>query len=98
MASDSNFIWRKMFEKWMRYSDDIVMESLTCSGSPNFIHDLLHVEYNYNTVTVMCVICKPHRMQHKDHVIRFFLIVAKHAKNKITLDYIIRNFEKIKPR
>jgi len=95
MTLDSNIIWRKTFDMWVKVSDDIVMESLTCSGSPNFIRNYLNVE---DTTAFFCTKCKTPSMQRKDHVIRFFLIVAKHARNKITLDYIIKNFEKIKPR
>jgi len=80
---------------WTKISDDKLMEFLTCIASPNIIHNYLNLE---NTYAYMCIICKLPSKQIKDHIIRFFLIVAKHARNKITFNYIIKNFEKIKPR
>jgi len=98
MASDSNVTWQKVFNMWIEESDDKLMEFLTCSVSPNIINNYLKVGESNTAKDVCRKNCKNVNMLTKDHINRFFLIITKHARNKIIFKYIIINFEKIKPR
>jgi len=96
MASDSNVTWQTVFNMWINESDDKLMEFLTCSVSPKIIQNYLNITINPAKDCIKQ--CKNANMLTKEHINRFFLIVTKHARNIIILDYILNNLEKIKPR
>jgi len=96
MASDSNVTWQIVFNMWIEEADDKLIEFLTCSVSPNILINYLNI---INNPAKDCIKqCKNANMLIKEHINRFFLIVAKRTRNMIILDYILRNFEKLKPR
>jgi len=84
-----------VFDKSNKF-DDKVMEFLACNESPNIIQNYLNI---INNPPKDCIKhCKNVNELTKDHINRFFLVVVKHARNEITFNYIMRNFEEIKPR
>ncbi|KYN22305.1 Aminopeptidase N, partial [Trachymyrmex cornetzi] len=79
-------IWMKMLDISEREHDKQILEYLTCSENPNIIQIYL------NKIT------ENMSLKINDRVNIFLRIIAKHAKNIEILEYILENFEKIKPR
>ncbi|KAG5346782.1 AMPN Aminopeptidase, partial [Acromyrmex charruanus] len=81
----SDFIWMKMLDISKREHNKKILEYLTCSENLNIIRVYL------NEMTDIS-------LEINDRVNIFLRIIAKHAKNIKILEYILNNFEKIKPR
>ncbi|KAL6419975.1 hypothetical protein ACFW04_011032 [Cataglyphis niger] len=84
-----NSIWNDVFDIYIKESDSKYLKFLACSGNIAIIQ-------NYTLLMAM----KDDNITAKsrDHINSFHFIIAKHAKNEIMLDYILANFEKIRPR
>ncbi|XP_067211206.1 aminopeptidase Ey-like isoform X2 [Linepithema humile] len=77
--------WNKVWNKWKATSDNTFLEYLTCSTDLFIIQNYLELiitDRVFNNAT-----------NSKRNANLFLLIVAKHAKNSIVLDYIFSNFE-----
>jgi len=76
----------KMLDISKREHNKQILEYLTCSENPNII--LIYLNKIMDNIT----------LELNDRVNIFLRIIAKHAKNIKILEYILENFEKIKPR
>jgi len=83
-ANDS--IWMKMLDIYKKKYNKKILEYLTCSENSNIIQIYLNKIADNVTLKI------------NDNVNIFLRIIAKHAKNIEILEYILENFEKIKPR
>jgi len=89
--------WQPMFHVWQKASDNRLNELLSCSASFFQIHNYLDTTHGTMKECISIETCKTN-MQIKERINRFLDVVARHAKNNTVLEYIITNFEKIKPR
>ena len=87
-------IWKTVLEKWISDSDYKIFEFLTCIAHPNSIKEYLE-DKNLAIVSLKCNILN---FRDIDRVNRFLFIIIKHAKNDEILEYILNNFENLKPR
>jgi len=88
--------WQPMLHVWYNVSDNRFNELLSCSiyfFQYNKYLETFGYEGNIK-MTEKCMI----KMQKKECFNRFLDVVARHARNNTTLEYIITNFEKIKPK
>ncbi|XP_071561427.1 aminopeptidase N-like isoform X1 [Temnothorax nylanderi] len=79
--------WDKMMELYQRTSDKKLWETLNCAENPDIIINYLNVIAS-NTML----------FKNSDHAFIFNLILQKHARNDLVLDYILTKFDNIKPR
>lgn len=80
-------VWMKVLEIYKTESDNKILEYLTCSEDPNIIRMYLEQISTDNII-----------LKDNDHINVFLHLIAKHAKNIDVFEYILENFEKIKPR
>lgn len=91
-----------ILEEWMSTSDHKLLEFLTCVAHPNPMKEYLNVE----NLTVYLDLKETDFSQKNisvnfrdlDRVKRFLFMIMRHAKNDEILEYILENFEKVKPR
>ncbi|XP_029160653.1 glutamyl aminopeptidase-like [Nylanderia fulva] len=88
-------IWKTVLEEWMSDSDNRIWEFLTCIAHPNSIKEYLDDKNLEVAVSLKNVSLK---VRNIDRVNRFLFTITKHAKNNEILDYILNNFDKLKPR
>ncbi|XP_071627754.1 aminopeptidase N-like [Temnothorax longispinosus] len=77
----------KMMELYQRISDKKLWKTLNCAENPNIIINYLNIIASNTTL-----------FNHIDHAFIFNLILQNHARNDLVLDYILENFDNIKPR
>lgn len=82
-ANDS--IWMKMLDISKREHNKKILEYLTCSENSTIIQTYLNSISDNITLEINV------------RVNIFLRIIAKHARNIEVLEYILENFEKIKP-
>ncbi|XP_029160652.1 aminopeptidase N-like [Nylanderia fulva] len=86
MLSDDT--WHKIFNIYMKKSDNKYLKFLTCSENIAIIKNyMLMISENHNG-----------RIKDEDRIDSFHFIVAKYAKNSVILDFILSKFETIAPR
>ncbi|XP_070155132.1 aminopeptidase N-like [Polyergus mexicanus] len=96
---DLNGIWSTMLEKWALDSDNRILEFLTCIAHPNPIQEYLntktlqvYLDLKFSQKDIFS------KFQDIDRVNRFLMMIMKHVKNDVLLEYVLQNFEEIKPR
>lgn len=85
----NNILWTNVFDIYQEEFDNKYLRFLACSENIAIIQKfimLVAVENCNKTI------------KHKDCMSSLHFIIAKHAKNRIILDYIFANFNKIIPR
>lgn len=94
MAADFT-TWLTVLNLWKKNADDKILEYLTCIENSGIILQYLsqtmknhHFENMTGHIT----------FQDIDRINIFFSIIARHAKNNQILEYILINFEELKPR
>lgn len=100
MAEENlNGIWSTMLEKWALDSDNRILEFLTCIAHPNPIQEYLntktlqiYMDLKFSQKNIFS------KFQDIDRVNRFLMTIMKHVKNDVILEYVLQNFEEIKPR
>jgi len=89
--------WRPMLHEWQKGSNNRFNELLSCSISFFQVHNYLDVTHGTMENCTSTGTCEV-KMQIKERINRFLDVVVRHAKNHTVLEYIITNFEKVKPR
>lgn len=92
MTAD-NTTWYKVIHKYMEKPDYTHLKSLACSeclairaiGAMREYSELPSQRYDK-------------KLKHNVRIYIFHSIVARHAKNDTILDYILANFDEVKPR
>ncbi|XP_071561479.1 aminopeptidase N-like isoform X2 [Temnothorax nylanderi] len=79
--------WDKMMELYQRTSDKKLWKTLNCAENPDNIINYLNITASNTTL-----------FNHEEHALIFNLILENHARNDLVLDYILANFNNIKPR
>lgn len=80
-------MFNKYIEKSVMQIDYTVLKSLACSEDSSIIRNYL------NVIRLDHV-----KLKTSDQIHIFHSIIARHAKNDTTLDYILTNLREIKPR
>jgi len=96
MASDSDSTWWSVFNIWTKTSNNKLLEFLSCSVSHYIIRNYLNIIAN--TSNCNAPNCKDANIPINERINNFLLIVAKNAHNSVILQYILNNFDKLKPR
>nr|XP_012221839.1 PREDICTED: thyrotropin-releasing hormone-degrading ectoenzyme-like [Linepithema humile] len=85
LMTANNSIWLMVFHEWNATSDNTILEYLTCSTNPDVIKSYLSlVKSNVSYLRVT---------NSKMNINIILLIIAKHARNDIVLDYILNHLE-----
>jgi hypothetical protein len=79
--------WLKMMSLYEKTHDSMLLESLTCSEN----HDII-IKYLDLIATERSI------FSDKIHYFVFHIIIMKHARNKLVLDYILKHLERLKPK
>jgi len=79
--------WNKILELYQQKSDITILKSLSCAEDPDII-------INYLNITALDILS----FHDVEHYFAFSFILQKHARNNLILDYVLTNFEIIKPR
>lgn len=85
--------WLKILNLWKKTRDNKILDYLTCTNNSEIIFSYLSRtmnEHDFKNTTIL--------FQATEHISIFFSIVAKHARNNKILEYILINFNAIKPR
>jgi len=96
-ASDSISIWWSVFDIWSQTSNNKLLEFLSCSVSPYIVRNYLPIIANTSNCNFNAN-CKDVNIPINERINNFLLIVAKHADNSVILQYILNNYDKLKPR
>ncbi|XP_029174768.1 uncharacterized protein LOC114943354 [Nylanderia fulva] len=91
MIINEKIIWQSVYDVGLNKSDTKFLEYLACSENTDVINNYLdnliyYYQYNYRK-----------NYQYLFNSLFYINIITKHAKNQITLQYILNNFQKIKP-
>ncbi|XP_029160756.1 glutamyl aminopeptidase-like [Nylanderia fulva] len=88
-------VWKIVLQEWIVTSNNRIWEFLTCITHPNSIKEYLNDKYLEVLFSWKNASSK---FRNIDRVNRFLFTITKHAKNSEILDYILNNFDKLKPR
>jgi len=97
MTSYSENIWWDVFDIWTKASNNRLLEVLPCSVFPNIVSSYLKTIGDTSTCK-FSVLCKDKNKGVKERIISFLLTIAKKADNNDILQYILSDFNNIKPR
>ncbi|XP_071627911.1 aminopeptidase N-like [Temnothorax longispinosus] len=87
LAVANKTTWDKMMERYVLTPNDNLLKNLNCAENPDIIINYLNITASNTTL-----------FKDLDHVFIFNLILENHARNDLVLDYILANFDNIKPR
>jgi len=96
MTSNSNIILWSVLNTWNSYNYKL-LEFLSCSISPNIVRNYLKII----ATSENCILksnCKYPIIQGNDRTSGFLLTVAKNVNNIEILNYILDNFDYVRPR
>ncbi|XP_011630808.1 aminopeptidase N-like [Pogonomyrmex barbatus] len=79
--------WNRLLNLYMQKRNKDLLEFLACSENSDIIIDYLNIISSENST-----------LQDKEHNLAFQFIVIKHSCNNAVLDYILENFERVKPK
>lgn len=86
--------WSKVLNLWKQTRDNKILEYLTCTNNSDIIFSYLSqtMKEHDHTNNIM------KSFQPTERISIFFSIIARHAKNDEIFEYILTNFNAIKPR
>jgi len=99
MTSHSDNIWWTVFNIWTNASNNRLLEVLSCSVSPNIVPTYLEtIGSKSGCLPKKGSKCKDKNNGVNERIISFLLTIAKNADNNKILEYILDNYDNIKPR
>lgn len=87
LSTANRATWDKVLELYQRKPDKQFWKILSGAEDPNIIIHYLNILDSNTTL-----------FRAEDHFIILKIILEKHARNEVVLDYILQNFDIIKPR